>query len=438
MDTDVPRFRFVPASTQPPDLGHLHTAVFNWALARALGGDFILRMEDGYRDGAGQRERETGTAMTEALRWLGLDWDEGPDLGGPHAPYLQSRRQERYGRVAERLVATENAYYDEDSAGERALYLRLPRGEITVAEALRGTLRYGTAQLSAPVLLQADGQATSLLAEVVDDREMGVTHVARRESEGALSPLQAHLFRVLAWDEPVWIHLPAIADDQGRPLDSEILASDFREAGYLPEAVFNFLLLLGWSPDDDVLDKWKVRKQLKLEALSPEPAVFRWERLNEINRHYLRDKSDADLVALARPFLEEAYDLSAVNEAWLERLIGLIRDDMSRLDEAPALGEWALTDTFSFSEAAEEASDGETARASLVRLVAELAHIVLLDEPTAAAILDNLRQQFGEDGADLPVRAALTGRIEGPPLAAIMALLGKQRCLNRIAAILRA
>ncbi len=281
---------------------------------------------------------------------------------------------------------------------------------MAVDEALRGTLRYESDRLPDPVLLQADGRATSLLADVVDDHEMGVTHVVRRQSESALSPLQAHLFRALDWEEPVWIHLPSIEDDEGQPLDSEILASDFQEAGYLPEAVFNFLLLLGWSPDEEILDKWKVRKQLKLEALSPEPAVFRWERLNEINRHYLRDKSDDVLATLARPYLEEAYDLSGVNEAWLEQLIALTREEMVRLADAPTVAAWALTDSFAFSEAAEEALTGETARAVLVRLVAELAHIVLLDEATATAILDTLRQHFGTDDADSPVRAALTGR----------------------------
>lgn len=438
-DTGVPRFRLVVSSSRRPDLGELHKAAFNWGLARALGGDFILRMAGDHDRDADGGEGDPGRELMPALRWLGVDWDEGPDLGGPHAPYLQSQRQDHYRQVAGGLTATDDAYYEQDAAGKWPLYLRLPAGdEIAVDEALRGTLRYEVDQISDPVLLRADGRATPLLADVVDDYEMGVTHVVQRQSEGALSPLQAHLFRTLGWEEPIWIHLPSIEDEQGRPLDSEILASDFQEAGYLPEAVFNFLLLLGWSPDDDVLDKWKVRKRLKLEALSPEPAVFRWERLNEINRRYLRDKSDADLVALAGPYLEEAYDLSGVNEAWLERLIALTREEMARLADAPAVAEWALTDSFAFSEAAEEALAGETARAALVRLVAELAHIVLLDEPTATAILDGLRQQFGPDDADRPVRAALTGRVEGPPLAAIMALLGKQRCLNRIATILRA
>lgn len=438
MDSDVPRFRFAPAPDRPLDLGHLHTAVFNWALARALGGDFILRVEDGHSGDAIQRAQEAAEEVTQALRWLDLDWDEGPELGGPHTPYFQSQRQDAYRQVAEQLATTENAYY-KDTGGERALYLRLPAGgEIAVADAVRGTLHYDAARLSEPILLERGGRATRLLAEVVDDHEMGVTHVVRRQSERELTPLHAHLFRILNWDEPVWIHLPAIQDAHGKPLESEILARDFREMGYLPQAVFNFLLLLGWSPDDKMLDKWKVRKQMAIDALSPEPAVFEWERLNRLNRHYLERKSDADLTAMVRPYLEEAYDLTDVNEAWLERLIGLIREEMARLGDAPALAEWALVETFSFSEAAEKVLAGEAARPALVRLVAELAHIVLLDEPTAASILDNLRGQLEADYVDRPIRAALTGRVEGPPLAEMMALLGKQRCMNRLATILRA
>lgn len=439
MDTGVPRFRFAPAPGRPPDLGHLHTAVFNWGLARALGGDFILRVEDGHSAGTAQRGQEAAGEIFDALRWLGLDWDEGPDLGGPYGPYFQSQRQDRYHRIAGQLAATENAYYGQNADGERVLHLRLPdAGEIDVAEAVRGTLHYAVAELSDPVLVGAGGRASRLLAQVVDDHDMGVTHVVRRPRNGTLTPLQAHLFRILKWEEPVWIHLPAVEDAQGQPLASEIMAGDFREMGYLPEAVFNFLLLLGWSPEEDILDKWKVRKRLAIEALASGPVVFEWERLNQINRHYLQRKSDAELTTMARPHLEEAYDLMGVNDAWLEQLIGLIRPEMARLADAPELAEWALSETFSFSEAAEDTLDGEAARPALVRLVAELAHIVLLDEPTAAAILESLHQHYDADSVDDPIRAALTGRLDGPLLPQIMALLGKQRCLNRIAAILRA
>jgi len=439
VDSGVPRFRFAPAPGRPPDLGHLQTAVFNWGLARSLGGDFILRVEDGHSARAVRSGRETAEEMMGTLRWLDLDWDEGPDIGGPHAPYFQSERQDLYRKVAERLAATENGYYGHSSGGGRVLYLRLPdAGEIEVAEAVRGTRRYEVAGLAEPVLVEADGRATRLLAEVVDDHEMGVTHVVRRQRNGAMTPLQAHLFRILDWEEPVWIHLPAIEDVSGQPLASEILAGELREMGYLPEALFNFLLLLGWSPDEDVLDKWTVRKRLEIAALSPGPVVFEWERLKQINRRYLQRKSDADLAAMTRPYLEEVYDLMGVNDAWLERLVALIRPEMARLADAPELAEWALSDTFSFTGAAEDALASKVARPALVRLVAELARIVLLDEPTAAAILENLRRDSDdEEGVEDSLRAALTGRVHGPPLPQIMALLGKQRCLNRVATILR-
>lgn len=439
MDGAVPRFRFAPAPGGPPDLCDLHTAVFNWGLARALGGDFILRIEDGHSAESAQRGEETAVEMGEALRWLGLDWDEGPEIGGPHAPYFQSQRQDGYREAAEQLLATENAYYEEGADGGRTLSLRvLGAGTTDVADAVRGARRYEAEGLSDPVLVQADGRATVLLAEVVDDHSMGITHVVRPPQDGALTPLQAHLFRTLGWEEPAWIHLPAVEDGEGESLASEIPAETFREKGYLPEAVFNYLLLLGWSPDEEILDKWKVRKRLALEALSPGAVVFEWEALNRINRHYLQRKSDADLTALARPYLEEAYDLMGVNEAWLEQLMGLMRPEMARLADAPAVAEWALTDTFSYSEAAEQALESEAARPALVRLVAELAHIVLLDEPTAASILENLHRHFEAAAVDDPIRAALTGRVEGPPLPQAMGLLGKQRCMNRLATILRA
>ena len=435
MDSNVPRFRLALTPGRPLDLGHLHTAIFNWGLARALRGDLVLRIEDNHSGELALRSQKMAEEITEVLQWLGLEWDEGPDVGGVHAPYFQSQRQEGYRQVARQLAATKNAYYGE----ERTLYLRLPAGdEIAVTDTLRGKLPYDAADHPDPVLMQADGRASLLLAEVVDDHEMGITHIVRRQHDRALTFRQAYLFRILQWNEPTWIHLPAIEDAHGQPVASEILASDLREMGYLPEALFNFLLLLGWSPEDDILDKWAVRKKLVPEAISHERVVFEWERLNQLNRHYLQRMSDGDLTVAARPYLEEAYDLTGVNDAWLEQLISLIRDGMTRLDETPELAEWALSETFSFSEAAEETMSGEAARPALVRLVAELAHIVLLDEPTAAAILENLDKQFESVNIDRPIRAALTGRVQGPPLSHVMAILGKERCMNRAAAILRA
>ena len=438
METGVPRFRFALTTGRSPDLGNLRTAIFNWGLARALRGDLILRIEDGHSVDVAQHDHATAEEIVRVLRWLDLEWDEGPDLGGPHAPYFQSERQDGYRQVAKQLAATENAYYGEGSGEERTLYLRLRSGDMTaVADALRGKLTDEDSRLSDPILMHASGRASLLLAEVVDDHEMGITHVVRGQRDRMLSIQQAHLFRILNWDEPTWIHLPAIEDIHGQPIATEITARDFMGMGYLPEALFNYLLLLGWRPEVEILDKWTVRKQLKIEALAQERVIFDWERLNDLNRHYMQRMSDADLTEVARPYLEEAYDLTAVNDAWLERLIGLIRDEMTRLDDTPELAEWALSETFSFNEAAAEVLRHETARPALVRLVAELAQIVLLDEPTAAAILENLDRQFDAGTVHRPIRAALTGRVQGPPLSHVMALLGKDRCMNRSATILR-
>ncbi len=452
---DVPRFRFAPSPTGSPHVGSLHTALFNWALARSMGGDFIVRIDD--TDAARSSERRVDE-MLNALSWLGLDWDEGPDVGGEYGPYVQSQRRRRHLQIAENLYRQGDAYYGDDAASDlgpdagAALRLRLPTGaEVEVQDALRGAIRFDFAKLQDPVIVRSDGSPLYHLASVVDDHDMEISHVARGEDWIASTPVHQHLYRVLGWQAPTWVHLPLIRGARGQKLSKRdaqggYLVQDFQELGYLPPALFNYLLLLGWSPShqEEVLNKADVRRHFQLQALSTSPAMFDWDKLNWLNRHYLQQYGDARLAELVRPYLEEAYAANEMEARWLERLVGLIRDDMARLSDAVALSEWALSEVFTFSAEAEEALETEATRPVLVRLVAELAHVVLLDEQTAQSILQSMKSQFaaasGWQARDVywPIRAALTGQVRGPALHEIMALLGKGRCLERAAAILRA
>ncbi|MDX1664540.1 MAG: glutamate--tRNA ligase family protein [Candidatus Promineifilaceae bacterium] len=439
---EIPRFRFAFHPADIPHIGHLHSAAFAWALARAQGGDFILRL-----DGAGMGETESGEEMVDALNWLGLDWDEGPGVGEQTAASTQQRqRGERYQELAETLVARGKAAYRDDLGGGRSLRLLLPEDEpIVVEDALRGPLRFEVESLpdTEPLLVSPEGAPSAYLTSVVDDQDMEISHVVQDGESLLTVPFQVALYRALGWEPPTYVHVPVIKREAdpvagARPL----FADEFQEAGYLPEALFNYLLLLGWSPEEEIFGRWEVRRNLTLDAISAEPVTFDWQRLNRINRHHINEKSDKALSTLIRPYLADAYGLTDVNEAWLQRLTAVIRPEIVRLADAVHLAEWALADFFTFTPEAEAALEMETTRPALVRLVAELARIVLLDVPTATTILDALKRDLSSpEGSDArvekPIRAALTGRLGSASLAEIMALLGAARCMNRAADILR-
>jgi glutamyl-tRNA synthetase len=323
-------------------------------------------------------------------------------------------------------------------------------GETILHDAIRGEIRFENGRLQDPVIVRSSGDPLYHLAAMTDDHDMGITHVVRGEDFISTAPIHIQLYQAMGWPEPVWVHLPLILNRRGQKLkkrdpEGGYLMSDFQAAGYLPAALFNFLLLLGWTPDNgqEIVDKWEVRRQFRLERLSPSPSTFDWDRLNWLNRQYMQRHSNENLAELIRPFLEEVYDELPVQNEWLVRLTAVIRDGLNKLEDAIEAAEWAFADNFELSDEAQAALRGESTHPVLTRLVAELAHVVLLDEATAQSILQGLRQSFkGSEGWNAPavfhpIRATLTGQTGGPPLAEIMAILGKNRTLQRIANALR-
>lgn len=451
---DVPRLRFAPSPTGTLHVGNLHTALFSWALARALGGDFILRIED---TDPVRNVIEAVRPMFDALAWLGIDWDEGPDIGGDYGPYVQSERLPRHQEVAAQLVAAGHAYYGDDPenpAGPEGnpLRLRMTRsGETVLQDAIRGPIVFTHSQRTVdPVLVRSDGRPLYHLAAMVDDYDMGITHVLRGEEYIPTSPIHIRLYQAMGWREPVWVHLPLIINKQGQKLSKRdpeggYLISDFQEVGYLPEALFNYLLLLGWAPDgeQEIISKYELRRQFRIERLGASPAVFDWDKLNWVNRQYIARHGDEALAGMIRPFLEDIYGPLPGNEAWLVQLTALLREGLVRLSDAVELAEWALSDAFEVQPEAQEVLAAPESRPVLAQLVAELAHVVLLDAQTAGGILKGLRDQMkkshGLSAKQVywPIRAALIGSVHGPPAADIMAILGKERCLQRVAATLK-
>lgn len=447
------RLRFAPSPTGIPHVGNLHTALFSWALSRALGGDFILRIED---TDPNRNTPQAASAMIEALTWLGIDWDEGPDIGGDYAPYVQSQRRPFHQKAIDQLLAGNHAYYGDDPNSPAApagnpLRLRMPRtGQTILHDAIRGDIAFENSSLQDIILVRSDGRPLYHLAAMTDDHDMAISHVVRGEEWIASAPYHIQLYRALGWAEPVWIHVPLILNRHGQKLkkrdpEGGYLITDFQAAGYLPSALFNYLLLLGWSPvgTQEILDRWQVRQQFGIQRLSPSPSVFDWDKLNWVNQQYIQKLSKTQLADLIAPYLEDAYGALPNLPDWLETLTAVIRPQLAKLDDAVVAAEWALDDSFETSAAAHAALQTDAAHPVLTQLVAEVASIVLLDQQTASAILQGLRQRgkethgWGATAVFHPIRAALTGQVGGPPLPDIMSILGKQRTLQRLAAALK-
>jgi glutamyl-tRNA synthetase len=447
------RTRIAPSPTGIPHIGNLHTALFSWALTRSLRGDFIIRIED---SDPARNTPEATQLMLAALAWLGLDWDEGPDIGGEYGPYMQSQRLPHHQRAIAQLLEGNHAYYGDDPAQSAKpagspLRLRMPReGQTVLPDALRGEIVFANERLGDPVLVRSDGRPLYHLAAMVDDHDMGISHVVRGDDWIATAPYHIQLYQAMGWPQPVWIHLPLILNKRGEKLkkrdpEGGYQISDFQAAGYLPEALFNYLLLLGWSPDgeQEIIDRWQLRQQFRLERLSVSPSVFDWDKLNWVNRQYIARLSDHDLAERLRPFLEEAYDTIPTAGDWLLRLTAVLRPSLTKLEDAIEQANWALADDFDLSAEAQAALHSEPAHPVLARLLAETAAIVILDEQTAQSILNGLRASFKNSHGwaaqqlFLPIRAALTGRTGGPPLPQIMALIGKGPVMARLANVLR-
>lgn len=338
------RTRFAPSPTGDPHVGNLRTALFAWALARANDGQFILRIEDTDRKRLvhGSVER-----IFESLRWLGIEWDEGPDVGGPFGPYMQSERLDVYHRVVDQLIADGQAYrcfctadrldqlralqaaakqppgYDgfcrdvpPDESAARAVsepfvvrFRMQDEGVTVLHDAVRGEVRFDNALQDDFVALKSDGYPTYHLAAIVDDHLMGITHVTRTDEWLSSAPKHLQLNAALGFTPPIYAHLPLILGPDHKKLSKrtgDTAALDYREKGYLPDAMVNFLALLGWSLDDHttIISRDELLANFALERVVANPAIFDIERLDYLNGQYIRAMSDDDWLAVVRDWCE--------------------------------------------------------------------------------------------------------------------------------------
>ena len=461
MTPDPIRLRFAPSPTGHLHVGNARTALFNWLLARGSGGTFILRIED---TDAERSTKESERAIVEDLQWLGLDWDEGLDKGGDYGPYRQSERQHIYRAHAVELLSRGGAYHcfcsaeqlemdrytalregrppkyagrcrdipgdtarERVAAGEPAVIrLRVPEDrELAFDDVVRGTVAFSTDVIGDPVLLRSDGTPAYNFAVVVDDALMRISHVIRGEDHISNTPRQLLLYEAFGWQPPTFAHVSLVLGPDHGVLSKRHGATsvaEFRTRGYLPEALANYLALLGWSPGDDqeLLPLHELARRFRLEQVGRSAGVFDVEKLAWVNRHYLKAADGARLARLAAPYLTHEGWVSTPDDIvfdYLAFVVPPVAGAVDRLEQVP--GRLRFLFDYSATRALENGAvraEAAEARVVIEALADDLASGPrLVDRDTFRAAVARVRETTGRKGRALlhPIRLALTGEPEG-------------------------
>jgi glutamyl-tRNA synthetase len=490
------RVRFAPSPTGKLHVGSVRTVVFNWLFARQKGGQIILRIEDTDR---ARYEPETIVAITEGLRWMGLDWDEGPSLeelqrsgvqnakayavGGPYGPYIQSERLELYGQAVEELLDRGLAYrcncsperlervraeqrarkqmvmYDrhcrELSEGAvspdepHVVRLKVPlTGQTRFHDVIKGDVVYDNAQIDDQVLLKSDGFPTYHLAVVVDDHHMRITHIARADEWLPSTPKHVLLYQALGWDLPIYCHVPLVLGQDGKKLSKRHGATSviqFRDEGYLPDALFNFLALLGWSPgegeEQEIFRREELIERFDLFRVSKAPAVFSYKKLDWMNGVYIRGMAPEELFdhllihwqngnLVPDPCPEEEKER-------LRPLVPLVQERLKRLDE---IIEWSAflfhdVETPPAERLVGKKMTPQESLEALQRARDVLAQVEPFEPELMEPPMRALAEELGIKAGQLfgIVRWAVTGQAVAPPLFGSLAIIGRDKVLSRLA-----
>jgi glutamyl-tRNA synthetase len=468
------RTRIAPSPTGDPHVGTAYVALFNYALARRHGGQFLLRIEDTDR----QRSHPASERMIfDALHWLGLDWDEGPDVGGPHGPYRQSERSAIYREHADELLAKGAAYrcfctaerlaalreeqkakkaavmgYDghcrglaPDESAKRAaageahvVRLAMPdEDSMMVADLLRGEVRFERPQMDDQVLLKSDGFPTYHLANVVDDHLMRISHVVRAEEWLSSLPKHVQLYRAFGWEAPVFCHLPLLRNADKSKISKRknpVSLNHYRRAGYLPEAMLNFLALMSYSmpggKEEFTLAEFV--EAFDLSRISLGGPVFDLEKLTWLNGKYLRGLDSAGMIERLRGHL--------LSDAYLSEVIPLCRERVDTLEGFYDYASFFFVGEVPYDEAALKAmvpkdrAPAEVAKALGILVEQHVDPQLEWTAPHAEAALKAFAEALGWPAKDvfMAVRVAVTGRSATPPLFETMAVLGKEVCRRRL------
>jgi len=470
--TNPVRVRFAPSPTGYPHVGNMRSALFAWLLARHSGGSFIVRIED---TDVARKVEGAVEAILDSLRWLGLDWDEGP--------YFQSQRLELYREAARRLVTQGDAYhcycspqrlaemraeqvrrkqppgYDrrcrELSQEERdkkeaegitpVVRFKTPlEGQTRFGDLIWGEMVFENSTIDDFVLLKSDGYPTYHLANVVDDHQMEITHVLRAEEWLSSTPRHMLLYQALGLEPPQFAHLPMLLGADRAKLSKRhgaVSVAEYREQGYLPEAMVNFLALLGWSLDDktEILSRQELIDNFSLERVSRTPAIFNRDKLNWMNGVYIRKLSLEDFTQRALPFMDR--DLPPEVERplpidYIRQIMPLIQERARTLAEVAELTQFFFVSELDYAPSLliGKGMSRESATEALDITERRLKQLTLFDAESLEAVLRPLAVELGLKTGQLfgTLRVAVTGRTAAPPLFQTMAVLGKEQCLKRI------
>lgn len=472
------RVRFAPSPTGYLHVGGARTALFNWLFARRHGGAFVLRIED---TDAERSSWEMVAGIVDGMRWLGLDWDEGPDIGGPHAPYFQSERLEKYRAMAAQLVAGGHAYfcyctpeaiqakraaaeasgtgwkYDrtccqltsdqvsslETARSPRAIRFKVPPGRTTFHDQVHGPIAFENSNIEDFVVLRSDGQPTYHLSVVVDDIDMQITHVVRGDDHISNTPKQVLLYHAFERATPQFAHVPLILGPDKKRLSKRHGATSVMEyprLGYIPEAMINFLALLGWSPGDDqeLMTREELIARFTLEGISGGNAVFNAEKLDWFNQQHIMNSSAADLAPRLEPLMKERgvwrESYRTTERDWLLRVIELLKPRVRRLPQFLEEGAFFFNDV-EFDDAAVAKHlkvAGTSERLEALQRIWEDVGPFTAHELEAR--LRSLAENLGVKAGTLihATRVAVTGRGNSPGLFEVLELLGRDRIRERL------
>jgi glutamyl-tRNA synthetase len=486
--TNPVRVRFAPSPTGPLHIGGVRTALFNWLFARHSGGQFILRIED-----TDQKRYAEGSIelITNGLRWLGMDWDEGPEVGGPHGPYVQSERLELYQKWADWLVENGKAYrcyctperlervreiaeksgrhnvgYDrhcrdlsaeerqklhEERNGEHVIRFAMPlTGQTTVKDVLRGDITFDNKELNDLVLMKSDGYPTYHLANVVDDHDMEISHIMRAEEWISSAPVHRQLYDAFGWDMPHIAHLPVILNPNGKGKLSKrsarftedgrsipILLHEFREEGYIPPAILNFLANTGWSigEDQEIFSVAEAIKKFELERIGVSGTAFNIEKLQWLNGVHIRMMSIEELAKLLKPELEAAgYE---VNVDVLLKITPHVQERLKTLNEIVELTAFLWKEEFepvTPNEIIQNKMDAEGTRRALETARDILANLPDFSHETQENAMRELVGQLQLKPNQLfgALRMAIIAQKVSPPLFQSMEIIGRDVVLQRL------
>lgn len=424
------RVRFAPSPTGYLHIGGARTALFNWLFARHNNGIFLLRIEDTDQ----QRSTEEATqAILDSMKWLGLDWDEGP--------YYQSQRLSIYKQYAENLVAQGKAFYDTDAEGRKAIRFKMEDGVTEFNDLIHGNITFDTALIEDFVILKADGFPTYNFACVVDDADMEITHIIRGDDHISNTPKQISLYNAFGFKLPEFAHIPMILGEDGSRLSKRHGATsvtEYRDKGYLPHALVNFLALLGWSPgnDQEILSIQEMIEKFSLKRANKTSAQFNNTKLDWMNGQYIKNTSVEQLTLEVKGFFEKSgMDMEKIPAVWLANLVKLYHERFKTFQDLLNQTGFFFTDAVEYDQAA---VDKFLKKEGIADLLKE-AYLVLslVDNFDKQSLEDCLRTLTAKIGIGFskvaqPLRVAITGRSVSAGIFETMELLGKEKTLKKL------